>query len=110
MGIAVNDFLLISDCAQVDLVQACLVTDNSPASNSTITLSTACTPGNVASSTISSETDDASKIWAEVIKLQGTLYYVGKRGGTATNPPALFRRQLSATGTAGTAEDLSEGV
>ena len=110
MGIAVNDFLLISDCEQVDLVQACLVTDNSPASNSTVTLSTTCTPGNVASSTISSETDDASQVWAEVIKLQGTLYYVGKRGGTATNPPALFRRQLSATGTAGTAEELIEGV
>ena len=38
------------------------------------------------------------------------MFYVGKRGDTATNPPALFRRQLSATGTAGVAEELIEGV
>ncbi len=108
-GIAANDFLLISDCEQADFVQACVVTaDAAPATTSTITFSTACNPGNVASSTISSLTSTPGR--AEVIKLQGTIFYIGKRGGRATNSPALFRRQLSATGTVAASEELVEGV
>lgn len=109
VGIAVDDFLIISDCEQADFVQACAVApDAGPATTSTITLSTACNPGNVASSPISSQTDAADP--AEVVRLEGTLFYVGKRGDVATNPPALFRRQLSATGTVDVAEELIEGV
>ncbi len=108
-GIAANDFLIISDCEQADFVQACVVTpDAGPATTSTITLSTACNPGNVASSTISSLTSALDP--AEVVKLEGTIFYVGKRDGRATNPPALFRRQLSATGTVDASEELIEGV
>ena len=109
VGIAVDDFLLISDCEQADFVQACAVAaDPGPATTSTISLSTACNPGNVASSPISSQTDVTDP--AEVVRLQGTMFYVGKRNDTATNPPALFRRQLSATGTVDAAEELIEGV
>jgi type IV pilus assembly protein PilW len=42
--------------------------------------------------------------------LQGTLFYVGKRGDIAANSPALFQSQLSAIGTAGAAVELIEGV
>lgn len=109
VGIAVNDFLLISDCEQADFVQACAVAaDAGPATTSTITLSSACNPGNVANSPISSVTDAADP--AEVVRLQGTMFYVGKRNNVATNPPSLFRRQLSATGTVDAAEELIEGV
>ena len=109
VGIAVDDFLLISDCEQADFVQACVVAaDPGPATTSTIALSSTCDPGNVASSPISSQTDAADP--AEVVRLQGTMFYVGKRGDIATNPPALFRRQLSATGTVDVAEELIEGV
>lgn len=109
VGIAVNDFLILSDCAQADFVQACAVAaDTAPATTSTVTLSTACNPGNVASSPISSQTDVLNL--AEVVRLQGTMFYVGKRGDIATNPPALFRRQLSATGDVDVAEELIEGV
>ncbi len=109
VGIAVNDFLIISDCEQADFVQACVVAaDPGPATTSTISLSTACVPGNIASSPISSTTDVANP--AEVVRLEGTMFYVGKRGDVATNPPALFRRQLSATGTVDVAEELIEGV
>jgi type IV pilus assembly protein PilW len=108
-GIAVNDFLIISDCEQADFVQACAVTpDAGPATTSTILLSTACNPGNVASSPISSVTSAADP--AEVVRLEGTMFYVGKRNNVATNPPSLFRRQLSATGTVDAAEELIEGV
>ena len=109
VGIAVNDFLIISDCEQADFVQACVVApDAGPATTSTITLSSACNPGNVSPATISSATSGANR--AEVVRLEGTIFYVGKRADTATNSPSLFRRQLSATGTAGVAEELIEGV
>lgn len=108
-GIAANDFLMISDCEQVDFVQACAVAgDAPPATTSTITLSNGCTPGNVAGATITSITDPAAL--AEVIRLQGTIFYVGKRDGDAANPPALYRAQLAADGTLATPEELIEGV
>lgn len=108
-GIAANDFLIISDCEQADFVQACTVTtDAAPATTSTITLATTCDPGNDAGAPITSQTDPADP--AEIVKLEGTMFYVGKRDNTATNSPSLFRRQLSATGTADAAEELIEGV
>jgi len=108
-GIVANDFLIISDCEQADFVQACaVVADTAPATTSTIALSSVCNPGNDSPATISSVTSVADP--AEVVRLEGTIFYVGKRDDVATNPPSLFRRQLSATGTAGTAEELIEGV
>ena len=104
IGIEANDFVLVSDCEQADIVQACSVTDNAPAANSTVTLSTGCAPGNAASSPVTSLAP------AEAVKLQGTLFWVGKRDNAAANPPSLFRARLSATGTAGTPEELIEGV
>ncbi len=109
VGIQVNDFLIISDCEQADFVQACAVVANpAPATTSTITLSPACIPGNQAGVIISSFADVANP--AEVMLLQGTLFYVGKRGDIAANSPALFQSQLSAIGTAGAAVELIEGV
>lgn len=108
-GIEANDFLLISDCEQVDIAQACLVAaDAAPATTSTITLSPGCNPGNVNGATITSVTQATAL--AEVIKLEGTVFYVGKRGGAATNPPALYRAQLAANGTLAAPEELIEGV
>lgn len=104
IGLVANDFVLVSDCEQADIVQACTVTDNAPALNSTISLSNTCVPGNTPSTPISSEAP------AEAVKLQGTLFWVGKRGDVATNPPALFRARLAANGTVGVAEELIEGV
>jgi type IV pilus assembly protein PilW len=49
-------------------------------------------------------------VGGELAKLQGTVFFIGKRGNVATNPPALFRRELSATAIAGTAEELVEGI
>lgn len=96
--------LLLSDCEKADWVQACNsnVVGNPPVLQ--LTLSAGCTPGNVASATLVSE------VGAKVMKLGGTVYYVGKRDNLATNPPTLFRRQLGLTGLAGTPEELVEGV
>jgi type IV pilus assembly protein PilW len=108
VGIAVNDFLLISDCEQADFVQACAVRPVGGGATSNVVLSTVCSPGNVANSRISSQASGANP--AEVVRLQGTIFYVGKRGDLATNGPSLFRRELSATGSADAAEELIEGV
>lgn len=109
-GIVANDFLILSDCEQADFMQACTVTPDAGAgvTTSTIALSSACDPGNDSPAVISSVTTVADP--AEVVRLEGTIFYVGKRNDIATNPPALFRRQLTATGTAGPAEELIEGV
>lgn len=106
VGIAANDFLIISDCEQADFVQACVVAPTAGAGATTvdITLNNACNPGNVGTGIVTSAAP------AEVIRLEGALYYVGKRNNDATNPPSLFRSVLSATGAAGAAEELIEGV
>ena len=43
-------------------------------------------------------------------RLEGALYYVGKRDDNANNPPSLYRSILTDTGTAGPGEELIEGV
>ena len=109
VGITANDFVLISDCEQADFAQACFVAaDAPPATTSLITFATGCNPGNTGSPTITSTTTAINP--AEVIRLQGTVFYVGKRGGLAANPPSLFRAQLDATGNLAAAEELIEGV
>lgn len=103
-GIQANDFLIISDCEQADFVQACTVTPDAPPTTVTVTIDTTCNPGNLGTAVITSTAP------AEVIRLEGALYYVGKRDNDANNPPSLFRSVLSATGTAGPGEELIEGV
>lgn len=105
VGIQANDFLIISDCEQVDFVQACAVAPTGgTATTVNITLSTACNPGNLGTAFVTSVEP------AEVIRLEGALYYVGKRDNNANNPPALFRSVLADNGTAGPGEELIEGV
>jgi type IV pilus assembly protein PilW len=105
IGIAVNDFLIISDCEQVDVAQACAVASSGAGLTTVdVTLSTACAVGNVGSSVLTTTAP------AEVIRLEGSLYWVGKRDDTATNPPSLYRAVLDTDGTIDTPEELIEGV
>ncbi len=102
--VADGDLLLLSDCLQVDWVQACHVqaagtdvlinSQNSPL----------CSPGNDPDKGLH------SGIGGEVLSLRSSIFYIGKRGDMATNPPALFRRKLSQTALAGAAEELVEGI
>ncbi|MEQ8314509.1 MAG: PilW family protein [Gammaproteobacteria bacterium] len=107
-GVEVNDFLIISDCEQADFVQACGVVDAGV--TTTITLSTGCPMGNEASAVVTSAASTASGATAELIRLEGTLFYVGKRDDDANNPPALFRAVLDTDGTIAAPEELIEGV
>lgn len=100
-----GEILLLSDCEVADWVQACssTVIGGTPATLQ-LTLSGSCDPGNIPSLTLLSD------VGADVLRLSGTTYYVGKRDNVATNAPALFRRTLGTTGVAGTPEELVEGV
>lgn len=105
MDIAVGDILLLSDCEFIDIVQACSIAEAAgPPVTLTVALSTSCSPGNAASSQI------VVGAGASVSKLNGTLYYVGKRNNAAANPPSLFRRTLGNNALPGTTEELVEGV
>ncbi len=107
-GIEENDFLIISDCEQADFVQACDV--NNAGVVTTVTLTTGCPMGNEANAFVTSIASTVSGDTAEVIRLEGTLFYVGKRDDDATNVPTLFRAVLDSDGTIATPEELIEGV
>lgn len=104
MDIEVGDILLLSDCEQADWVQACEIDAVGGGVSLDITLSDVCDPGNIANAPIT------VGVGAEVAVLSGNLLYVGKRGNTAANPPALFRAPLGDDADAGTPEELIEGV
>jgi len=104
IGLNANDVLLLSDCEQADVVQACAVADVGGGASINITISAVCNPGNIATPPIT------TAVGGQVSKLESTILYVGKRGDQADNPPALFRRRLSATAAGGAAEELIEGV
>lgn len=101
-NIADGDVLLLSDCERAEWVQACNV--NVVSGQMRSALSQGCSPGNNVpqGSTISAG--------GELVKLEGTMFYISKRGGDASNPPALFRRQLDDQAGMGTPEELVEGI
>ncbi len=93
-----DDMLMITDCTNVDIVVACNVSGTDVALDG-------CT-GAVAN-------DGGmlfNKAGAHVDKLVGYVYYVSKRSDTATNPPALFRREISQEASSGGAQELVEGI
>ena len=104
LDIVAGDILLLSDCERAEWVQACEVEDVGGGASINAVLSSGCVPGNDTSVRLTTE------VGGELAKLQGTVFFIGKRGNIATNPPALFRRELSATAIAGTAEELVEGI
>lgn len=99
-----EEILLLSDCENADLVQACNVQQVGNPATLNLTLSAGCDPGNIPNMTLGVNSD------GKVARLTGTVYYIGKRDDDASNPPALFQRRLSATGVLGPAEELIEGV
>lgn len=98
-----GDILLLSDCQRADLVHACEVAEVGGTSVNA-TLSSACAPGNVASSSL------VTQAGGELAKLNGTMFYIGKRGNVAANPPSLFRSTLSSSAGLNAAEELIEGI
>ncbi|MCB1773874.1 MAG: PilW family protein [Gammaproteobacteria bacterium] len=92
---AAADTMMLTDCTNADIAHVCSLSGNDASLN-------CATNGSL--SLLNSDGG------AHAFKLAGWVYYIGKRGGTATNPPSLFRREISANGVAGTAQELVEGV
>ena len=99
-----GDILLLSDCQRADWVQACNVQEIGGGASINSVLSAGCVPGNDVSSNLRTQAG------GELVKLAGTMFYIGKRGDVATNPPALFRRSLNQNAGSGNAEELVEGI
>lgn len=103
--IADDDILLISDCENIDIVQACGVATS--ANVSTLSLSSSCSPGTSTSKPIKSAVSPN----ARVTKLRGTTYVVSKHNDIALNPPSLFRAELDLNGaTVGNFVEVVQGV
>src|SRR5690606_34540503 len=71
-----DDFLLVTDCARAELIDACNV--NVKSGYTQVTLSAGCTPGNIASAGFTTKVPPG-----EVTKLVSRLYYIGKTGNSA---------------------------
>ncbi len=99
-----GDIILLSDCERADWAQACNVQEISGGASVNSVLSAGCVPGNDVTAEL------GSTAGGELVKLQGTMFYISKRGGDASNPPALFRRQLNNQASLGTPEELVEGI
>jgi type IV pilus assembly protein PilW len=90
-----NDVMMLTDCQSVDIAHVCSM------SGSDASLS--CSANTLPSDLLNGDGSHA-------FKLAGWVYFVGKRGGVATNSPSLFRREISANATAGSAQEVVEGV
>lgn len=109
-GIQSGEILLLSDCQNADIVQACPF--NNTTNKATLSGSATCPPaggpGNIANATLT------TKAGGQVVRLRSFIYYVGKRDDNANNPPGLFRRPLGISGgnaaAAGAPEEVVEGV
>lgn len=100
---AADDILMLTDCQTIDIARVCSLSSADVASLSGCNNSTPA--------------DLLNGDGAHAFKLAGSLYFVGKRGGNALNPPALFRREISAAATLaantpamGAAQEIVEGV
>lgn len=104
-----GDILLLSDCGpRAYWSQACNTQSIGGGVSINAVLSAGCTPGNIPAIPINLQAG------GQLIRLESYIYYVGKRGDNANNPPGLFRRPLGAAAgngaAAGAAEEVVEGV
>lgn len=96
--IAVGDILMVSDCKAADIIE--VNSESSGSGTKTVTHIYAPTQNKLQHSYDNS---------AEIMKLISRVYFVGRRGNSASNPPALYRRELGSGGGL-VAQELVEGV
>jgi type IV pilus assembly protein PilW len=94
------DTVMLTDCTSVDIAHVCSVSGNNASLN--------CSRNGALALLNESGASHA-------FKLAGWIYFVGKRGNDASNPPALFRQEISqdasaSAGAADTPQELVEGV
>jgi type IV pilus assembly protein PilW len=98
-SVAAGDILMVSDCKSADVFK----TTNTSSGSGKIAIAHSSASNTSNFLTHSYEND------AELMKLVTRVYFIGRRSNTATNPPALFRRELANNGSLSTYE-LVEGI
>lgn len=97
--LAAGDVLMVSDCQSADIFKATAVSSGSD--KTTISHSN--------SSNTSSKLTHSYDNSAQLMKLVTRVYFIGRRGNNAGNPPALYRKELGNDGSL-IAQELVEGV
>ncbi len=103
-GLVDNDIVMVSDCSSADIFQITGPASFGSGSNNLVHNTGESTPGNATKPLSKSYGTDA-----EVMKLTTRIYYIGRRSNSSSNPPALFRRELTTSGQL-TTQELVEGV
>ncbi len=96
--IAAGDILMVSDCKAADIIKVNSISSGS--GQKTIT--------HIYNPTNNKLTHSYSND-AEIMKLVSRVYFIGRRGNSTSNPPALYRREIGGGGNL-IAQELVEGV
>lgn len=100
-----NDILMVSDCKNADVFK---ITNNPAGGGGGGGSSTT----NVAHGSAGNTAPQLSHTYgtdAEIMKLITRVYFIGRRGNIASNPPSLYRRELANNGSLETLE-LVDGI
>lgn len=97
-SVQADDVLMVSDCKAADIFKATSVSSGS----GKITVAHTTT-GNTGNTLTHSYGNDA-----ELMKLVTRVYFIGRRDNSSSNPPALYRKEMS--GSSLVAQELVEGV
>ena len=97
-SVQAGDILMVSDCKAADIFKATSVSSGS--GKITIAHTTTGNTGNNLNHYYGND--------AEIMKLVTRIYFVGRRGNSSSNPPALYRKELS--GASLVAQELVEGI
>lgn len=103
-GLVDNDIVMVSDCSNADIFQITGPDTFGTGTNNLVHNTGASTPGNATTPLSKAYTGDA-----QVMQLITRVYYIGRRGNSTNNPPALFRKELT-TGAAMNTDELVEGI
>ncbi len=103
-GLVDNDIVMVSDCTNADIFQITGPDNFGLGTNNLVHNTGASVPGNNTQQLSKAYTSDA-----QVMKLITRIYYIGRRNNSTSNPPSLYRRELTTSATL-TAQELVEGV
>ena len=103
-GLVDNDIVMVSDCSNADIFQITGPDSFGTGTNNLVHNTGESTPGNATKPLSKAYASDA-----QVMKLITRVYYIGRRSNNASNPPALFRKELT-TSAAMNTQELVEGI
>lgn len=103
-GLVDNDIVMVSDCTNADIFQITGPDTFGAGTNNLVHNTGASSPGNATKPLSKAYTGDA-----QVMKLTTRIYYIGRRSNSTSNPPSLYRRELTTSGSL-TTQELVEGV